>query len=256
MLFAADIGNTTILFAGMQERKVLFSFRMATDKRKLAAEYAAQLQELLHVYDPEGRTAEGAVLSSVVPELTGALETAIAHIFGVKTAVIKRDIPPDFPIDLDYPVSLGSDRVADAAAVIRDYTLPAIVFDLGTATTCSVIDEGGIFRGGLISPGVRTGSEALRGKASQLSSYELGDPVHLIGKNTEECMNSGIVYGHAAMIDGIIRRIECRTKKSYTVILTGGLAGLIGKYCEHEVRVDAELILRGLCYLYEGRKKR
>lgn len=253
MLLAVDIGNTTILFAGMRERKALFRFRMATDKGKLAAEYAAQLAELLRVYDPGGREAEGAVISSVVPELTGALETAVNRIYGVKAAVVKRDIPPDFPIDLDYPASLGSDRVADAAAVIRDYPLPAIVFDLGTATTCSVIDEGGVFRGGLISPGVRTAAEALRGKASQLSSYELGDPVHLIGKNTEECMNSGIVYGHAAMIDGLIGRIERFTGKNYTVILTGGLSDLIGKHCDHAVRTDPELILRGLCYLYEGR---
>ncbi|MCI8515075.1 MAG: type III pantothenate kinase [Lachnospiraceae bacterium] len=255
MLFAVDIGNTTILFAGLSGQKVLFYFRTATDKGKLAAEYTAQLKDLLRVYDPEGREAEGAVLSSVVPELTGALETAVERVYGVKAAVIKRDIRPDFPIDLDYPASIGSDRVADAAAVIREYPLPAIIFDLGTATTCSVIDEAGVFRGGLISPGVRTASEALRRKASQLSSYELGRPLHLIGKNTEECMNSGIVYGHAAMIDGLIRRIERRTGKRYTVILTGGLSDLIGEYCECQVVVDKFLILKGLCYLYENQEK-
>jgi type III pantothenate kinase len=250
MLFAVDIGNTTILFAGMKEGKVLFTFRMTTDKEKSSAEYTVQLQELLHVYDREKETVEGAVLSSVVPEITGAVENAVFQTFGVQTVVVKRDVMPDFPIDLDYPASIGSDRVADAAAVIREYPLPAIVFDLGTATTCSVIDEDGTFRGGLISPGVRTASDALLKKASQLSSYELGEPENLIGKNTEACINSGIVYGHAAMIDGLIRRIERTTGKTYTVILTGGLSGLIGKYCDYEVQVDEFLILKGLHFLY------
>ena len=255
MLIAVDIGNTTILVAGLEGQEIAFSFRMTTDKEKSAAEYTVQLRELTQIYGEGAGAVTGAVLSSVVPEITGALEKAIHRNFGVETIVVKRDVMPDFPIDLDYPASIGSDRVADAAAVIREYPLPAIVFDLGTATTCSVIDEKGTFCGGLISPGVRTASDALLKKASQLTSYELGEPKQLIGKNTEECINSGIVYGHASMIDGLIRRIERQTGKKYTIILTGGLSGLIGKYCDYEAMVDEFLILKGLRYLYELGKR-
>lgn len=256
MLFAVDIGNTTILCAGMEDKQVLFSFRMSTDKAKSAAEYTVKLREMMQVYAEDHDAPSGAVLSSVVPELTSALEQAVLKIFGLKAVVIKRDIMPDFAIDLDYPASIGSDRVADATAVTEEYPLPAIVFDLGTATTCSVIDETRTFRGGLISPGVRTSSNALLAKASQLTSYELGEPTALVGKNTEEAINSGIVFGHASMIDGLVRRIERQTGKKYTVVLTGGLSGLIGKYCDYEICIDEFLILKGLWYLYHMWKKK
>lgn len=251
MLIAIDIGNTTIFTAGLEGDEVLFQFRMNTDKDKSGPEYAVQLKNLLAIYDKFEKPAEGVILSSVVPEITGALEQAAQKIFEVPVAVVKRDIKAPFPINLDFPASLGSDRIADVTAVLQEYPLPAIVFDLGTATTCSVIDENGVFQGGLISPGVRTASDALLKKASQLSSYELGEPTRLVGKSTEECINSGIVFGHASMIDGLVSRIRRDTGKRYTVILTGGLSGLIGKFCECSPQIDDKLILKGLRALYE-----
>ena len=250
MLIAVDIGNTTILVAGLEGQEIAFSFRMTTDKEKSAAEYTVQLRELTQIYGEGAGAVTGAVLSSVVPEITGALEKAIHRNFGVETIVVKRDVMPDFPIDLDYPASIGSDRVADAAAVIREYPLPAIVFDLGTATTCSVIDEKGTFCGGLISPGVRTASDALLKKASQLTSYELGEPKQLIGKNTEECMISGAVMGTAGLLDGLVAGIEEELGEQVTLVITGGGAGYVDHLIRHPHVLDENMILKGLAYLY------
>ncbi len=255
MLLAVDIGNTNILCGGIVDGQIRHSFRMATHKDRSAAEYALQLNELIKLYFHNPKELDSAIISSVVPEVTHSIEKAIIETLYILPVIVKREIPAPFPIRLDYPATLGSDRIADATAVLHEYPLPAIIFDLGTATTCSVLNKKGEFLGGLISPGIKTASDALLAKASQLGSYELGNPRNLVGANTEDAINSGVVYGHAAMVDGLIRRIEREYGEKHSVVLTGGLSGLIAQYCECDVTVDKMLILKGLNYLYQGVKK-
>lgn len=257
MLLAVDIGNTNILCGGMEDGKVIHSFRMTTQKNHSAAEYAVQLNDLIKLYFKNAAGTpdklDGAIISSVVPGVTHSIEKAIIETLFILPVIVKREIQPPFPILLDAPSSLGSDRICDATAVLREYPLPAIIFDLGTATTCSILTEKGEFIGGLISPGIKTASDALLSKASLLGSYELGNPKQLIGSTTEDAINSGIVYGHAAMVDGLIKRIETQRGCKHSVVLTGGLSGLIAQYCECDVTVDKCLILKGLSYLYQER---
>lgn len=259
MLLAVDIGNTNILCGGIENGKIIHSFRMTTQKKHSAAEYAVELNDLIRLYfknaagTPE--KPDGAIISSVVPGVTHSIEKAIIETLFLMPVIVKREIQPPFPILLDAPASLGSDRICDATAVLKEYPLPAIIFDLGTATTCSVLTEKGEFIGGLISPGIKTSSDALLSNASLLGSYELGNPKQLIGSNTEDSINSGIVYGHASMVDGLIRRIESHRGCKHNIILTGGLSGLIAQYCECDVIVDKFLILKGLNYLYQMRDK-
>ena len=163
--------------------------------------------------------------------------------------LVKRELQPFFKIALDVPASLGADRIADAAGALHDYSLPLIIIDLGTATTFSVIDAEGVFQGGSIGPGLYTSFRAITEKAAQLKDYQLSAPEKVIGTNTQNCINSGIVNGHAAMIDGMVSRIEEETGMHYQVILTGGAASKVAPFCKCQLKVDETLILRGLYYL-------
>jgi len=254
MLLAVDIGNTNILCGGIVDGQIRHSFRMATHKDKSAAEYALQLNDLIRLYFKDPKALKGAIISSVVPEVTHSIEKAIIETLYLLPVIVKREIPAPFPIKLDYPATLGSDRIADATAVLHEYPPPPLIFDLGTAPPCSVLNKQGEFIGGLISPGIKTGSDALLSKASLLGSYELSNPEQLIGANTEDAINSGIVYGHASMVDGLVRRIEKQFEEKHCVVLTGGLSGLIAQYCECDIIVDRVLILKGLNYLYHSQK--
>jgi type III pantothenate kinase len=148
------------------------------------------------------------------------------------------------------PEQLGSDRVVDAIAAIHYYSKPVIIFDMGTATTVSVVDDSNNFRGGLIMLGVKSALDALSSKAAQLPAINLEECGNIIGKNTIECMQSGSIYGHAAMIDGIIHKLKKQVGKHPTVIATGGLARLVIPHCDEKIIYDEYLLLKGLYLLY------
>ena len=141
MLLAVDIGNTNILCGGIVDGQIRHSFRIATHKDRSAAEYALQLNELIKLYFHNQKELDSAIISSVVPEVTHSIEKAIIETLYILPVIVKREIPAPFTVLLDYPATLGSDRIADAAAVLHEYPLPAIIFDLGTATTCSVLNK-------------------------------------------------------------------------------------------------------------------
>lgn len=153
-------------------------------------------------------------------------------------------------ITLDNPAQLGSDLVVDAAAGIAEYPLPLIIFDMGTATTVSVIDENKNYLGGMIIPGVNVSLNAMISQTSQLPRISLEPPKRIIGKNTIECMKSGILYSTAASLDGIIDRVESELGKKATVVATGGLAGSIIPHCTKKIILDDELLLKGLIVIY------
>lgn len=155
---------------------------------------------------------------------------------------------------MDHPASTGADLVADAVAGIAEYPVPLIVIDMGTATTASVIDANKNYIGGMILPGVRVSLDALTSRASQLSGISIDQPKRVIGKNTIECMKSGVLYSNAGAIDGIVERIEEELGQKATVVATGGLAKKIVPFCKKKVILDEDLLLKGLLVIYEKNK--
>ena len=240
MILCIDIGNSTVFMGLIHEGEVVNSVRFPS----ALTSFTEKIGGFIH-----GCSIKKVLLSSVVPSATPLVEEAVRVLTSLSPMVVKRELQPFFKIALDVPASLGADRIADAAGALHDYDLPLIIIDLGTATTFSVIDQEGVFRGGSIGPGLYTSFRAITEKAAQLKDYQLQAPESVIGTNTQNCINSGIVNGHAAMIDGMVRRIEEETGTQYQVILTGGAASKVAPFCKCRLTVDETLILRGLYYL-------
>lgn len=250
MVLAVDIGNSNIVIGGMRQNEMCFEKRFVTDILKTSSQYAIELNNLLLLNNINKIDIEGAIISSVVPTLTSALKDAIKKVIGIFPIVVGTNTQVGFPVLVDHPEKLGSDRLVDTVAAITHYSYPAIIFDMGTATTISVINNKGEYAGGCILPGMKLSLNALSNKASQLPTIDLEAPKHVIGKNTIECMLSGIINGNAAMIDGMIDRIEDELGYTATVIATGGLAHLVLPYCNHKIIYDRTLLLKGLYLLY------
>lgn len=240
MILCIDIGNSTVFMGLIHEGKVVDSMRFPSS----LTSFTVKIGEFI-----KGYNIKKVLLSSVVPSATPLVEEAVKLLIGLPVLAVKRELKAPFPIALDDPSSLGADRIADAAGAMHDYTLPVIIIDLGTATTFSVIDAEGVFRGGTIGPGLLTSFRAITEKAAQLKNFELQVPESVIGTNTQNCINSGIVNGHAAMIDGMVQRIIAETGAPYQLILTGGMASTVAPFCRRHLTVDETLILRGLYYL-------
>lgn len=254
MILTVDIGNSNIVIGLFQGDKPLFSARFHTDKSRLCDEYALDLKSLfeLHRLAPE---IEGAVLSSVVPSLTRAMSNAIQTVTGIAPLVIAPGIKTGLNITIDNPSQLGSDILADAVGAAAQYPLPILLIDLGTASTITLIDEKKNIRGCAILPGVRLSLEALSRGAAQLTDISLDPPKDIIGTNTAEAMRSGLVFGTASMIDGMIDRFSERIGAPLTPVATGGLSEFIIPHCRHEIRLDPELQLKGLLNLYTRNQK-
>ena len=256
MIFAVDIGNSNIVIAIMDDsRNVIEMRRIETEKQGSLHHFT---DEIKNVFEIEEETIlrkinlcdiEGVALSSVVPEVTENVSKAMELITGKKVLIVKNDIRTGIKIATDFPDKVGTDLIVDSVAAMMEYGGKIVIFDMGTATTCSVVDEG-TYLGTIIIPGVAISNEALVKGASQLPPIEFRAPKNLIGKNTIESMQSGIVYASAAMVDGLIQRVEVNIHAKVTVIATGGIAGLIVPYCEKKIIYEPDLLLKGLWYLY------
>ena len=251
MILAVDVGNTNIVIGCCKENKIEFVERLSTDPNATVLEYAISFKNVLELYGIGQEDIDGAIISSVVPSVTLTIKSAIKKIVNVDSMVIGPGLKTGVNITLDNPAQLGSDLVVDAAAGIAEYPLPLIIFDMGTATTVSVIDENKNYLGGMIIPGVNVSLNAMISQTSQLPRISLEPPKRIIGKNTIECMKSGIVYSNAALIDGVILRMEEELGEKATVIATGGLAKSIVPYCKEEVILDDDLLLKGLLCVYK-----
>ena len=249
MILAVDVGNTNIVMGCIDKEKIYFVERAATDIAKTELEYAIQIKTVLELYGIDMHKIQGAIISSVVPPLVNIIKKAIAKIVNVRQMVVGPGIKTGLNLCMDNPGQVGSDLVVDAVAGISYYGAPLIVIDMGTATTISVIDDKKNYIGGMIFPGVKVSLESLVEKTSQLP------PKRTIGKNTIECMKSGMVYGQASCLDGMIERVEEELKMQTTVIATGGLAKEIVPHCKHKVIVDDELALKGLKIIYDKNKE-
>lgn len=251
MIFAIDIGNTNIVLGCIQDRKILFTERLSTDHSKTDLEHAISIKTVLELHQINPRDIEGAIIGSVVPPLTGLFREALRKITGRNALVVGPGIKTGLNILMDNPAQIGSDLIAAAVAGIAEYPVPQIIIDMGTATTISVIDQHKNFIGGMILPGLRVSLDSLTSRTSQLPRISLDPPKRLIGKNTVESMKSGILYGNASCIDGMICRIEADLGQKATVIATGGLCKSIAPLCTCEILLDDALLLKGLLLLYE-----
>lgn len=251
MILAVDIGNTNIVLGGFLGKELKFTSRMETSKHKMEDQYAIDIKDILLLYGCGDDVFEGAILSSVVPALLPVLKHAIEKCLGCKVLTISPGIKTGLNIKIDNPAVLGSDMVCCAVAAIEKYPLPCITIDLGTATTISAIDRNKNFLGTAIAPGVGLSSEALAARTAQLPHIGLDTPGKVIGTNSEESIKSGIVYGTASMLDGMIDRFREVLGEDATVIATGGRSNEIVKYCKKEIAVDMNLQLEGLLLIYE-----
>ncbi len=252
MVLTIDIGNTNITLGAYKKDELVFILRLSTDRRRTRDQYAAEFHDLLRLKGVKGSDFSGAIIGSVVPELTRAVKEAVEFVTGRTPLMVGPGIKTGLNIRTDDPGELGADLVAGAVAAIEFFPLPCLVMDLGTATKISVIDEKGVFRGCTIAAGVGISVEALATRTSQLPGISLSAPSHTIGTNTIDCMQSGTVFGTAAMLDGMADRIEdelgCPVK---SIVATGGFAGEIVRNCRRKASFDGDLILKGLKLLYD-----
>lgn len=253
MILAIDIGNTNIVFTRMDGRSVLASFRIPTRAHSEAGTLAAAVEAWLKEADA---SFEAVLITSVVPDVTALVRSAVKSLTGLEPLVHGDNLPSDLVVRLDDPTEIGSDLVVGAVAALELETPPLIVFDMGTATTISIIDADGSFRGGCILPGIGLSLSALCGGTAQLPSVLLETPEHCIGTNTVDCMRSGVIFGAAAMVDGMCERIEEELGRPATVIATGGAARFVLPLCRRSIRYEEHLLLQGLMTLYEQHKKK
>lgn len=251
MIFAIDIGNTNIVIGCMEGEKVKFIERISTDESKTELEYAVSFKTVMELYNIHAKDLEGSIISSVVPQLTGMIRSALQKLTSTKPLVIGPGVKTGLNILLDNPAQLGSDLVIGAVAGIKKYGSPLILIDMGTATTISVIDKNKNFLGGPIIPGAMVSLDSLVSKTSQLPRINFEPPKHVIGRNTIDCMKSGFLYGQASCLDGMIGRIEEELGYETTVVATGGIAKMIIPYCHREIIHDDALLLDGLKIIYD-----
>ena len=254
MILAIDMGNSNIVIGCIDDEKSYFEEHLSTDKSKTALEYAIGFHTVLELYNIDVSRIEGAIISSVVPPLTNVVKSAVEKIIGKTPLVVGPGIKTGLNLQMDNPRSVGSDLIVDAVAGITEYGAPLILIDMGTATTMSVVDKDNNYVGGVIMTGLRLAMESLSSRASQLFNVSLEVPKNVIGKNTTDCMKSGIVLGNAACIDGMIDRLEEELGYSTTVVATGGLAHVVIPLCKHDIIVDDALLLKGLKIIYDKNK--
>lgn len=251
MLLTIDIGNSNITLGAYEEQRLLFTARMSTKHSSTADEYAIDIKDILKLYELDYHDIEDCIISSVVPTVCDAIRKAISTLCNVISLVVGPGIKTGLNIKVDDPTQLGADIVAGSVAAITEYTLPCAIIDMGTASTIFVLNQKGELIGGSIAAGVRLTLKALCENTSQLPSIHIEAPHSVIGKNTVDCMKSGLVFGTAAMLDGLLDRIEDELSAPLTVVATGGLSREIIKYCRRDIIYNENLLLDGLREIYE-----
>jgi type III pantothenate kinase len=250
MVLAVDIGNTNIVIGVFKNENLEFIARVETNKGMTTDEYAIKLKGIFELYNVDVQAIDGAIISSVVPPLTKALADSVKRLTGKTPLVVGPGIKTGLNILIDNPAQLGSDLVVDSVAALAKYPRPIVIFDMGTATTISVLNATGSFMGGAIFPGVRLSLDALSDRTAQLPHISIDAPEKVVGTNTIDCMKSGLVFGNAAMVDGMIDHIEAEIGEVATIVATGGLSEEIVKHCRHKVIHNGTLLLEGLYLLY------
>lgn len=255
MLLAIDIGNTNILIGGIQDDKIIFKARIATDRTRTSDQYGVEIKNMIEALGSKISDISDCIISSVVPPVFNSVRTGVIKIIGKQPMVVGPGLKTGLNIHVDVPSQVGSDRIVIAVAALAEYQAPLILIDMGTATTIEVVEPENRYLGGVIFPGVKVSLDALTSRAAQLPGISLDQPKQVIGKNTVDCMRSGTMYGNAAMIDGLVDRIEEELGHSSTIIATGGLARFITPLCKRDIIVEKDLLLKGLNLIYKKNRK-
>ena len=255
MILAVDIGNSNMVIGGMEGQEILFEARLRTDATKTSDEYCIDLKMILEVYEVSPRAIEGAIISSVVPQVLNSIKTAIMKLIHKEPLVVGPGLKTGLNIKIDNPAQTGADLVVGCVAALREHKPPMIVIDMGTATTMIALDETGAFIGGCIAPGVKISMDALTGRTALLPGLQLDQPKKAIGRNTIDCMRSGIMMGSACMLDGMVQRMEEELGAKATVVVTGGIARFVTPMCRTPMIYDKDLLLKGLATLYRENVK-
>ena len=255
MLLAIDIGNTNLVIGCIENDQILFKARIATDRLRTSDQYGVEIKNMLEAYGVQIKDIDDCIISSVVPPVFNSVKTGVIKIIGKQPMVVGPGLKTGLNIQVDVPSQVGSDRIVIAVAALAEYKAPLILMDLGTATTIEVVEPENTYLGGVIIPGVKISLDALTSRAAQLPGISLDKPKTVIGKNTIDCMRSGMIYGTAAMIDGLIDRMEEELGHSSALVATGGMAQFITPLCKHEIILEKDLLLKGLNIIYKKNKK-
>ena len=252
-LLAVDVGNSNITVGVLRGRAIEHSWRFATERGRTADEYALLLGVTLHHVGIQKGDLTAAVIGSVVPPLTATISEAVAATAGVTPLPLTATSIPGVAVHVDFPGEVGVDRVLNCAAVAELFGGPAIVVDLGSATTFDVVDEDGNYTGGIIAPGVAMVTEALFQGTSQLPRVRFARPERIVGKNTVECMQTGIYWGCVHQVRGLLESLFTELRQRPRVIATGGLADQVIEDISLIDEVAPDLTLLGLAIAHERR---
>lgn len=256
MLFTIDIGNTNVVVGAVERKQILFRERILTDPTQTVQWYTDQILKKMADHGVRPYAFENAVIGSVVPSVTELISKAWERISSQSPYIIDSTIKTDLNLQIDNPAAMGRDILIGAVAAAGLYPLPLIVFDVGTATTVCVIDRSKNIPGYMIIPGPYTALNALSAKAAQLPEITFDETPRMLGKNTVECMRSGIMYGHACMMEEIIHRVETEIlQEQATVVATGGPVVDVIPLIHHEIFLERDLLLIGMVQMYLNAKK-
>ena len=251
MLLAVDIGNTNITLGAYNSNILEFTARLATDTRKTDDQYAVEIKQLLSLYGIEPGDIEDCIISSVVPAVGKSISRAVSKLCQIVPLTLGPGVKTGLNIKIDNPAQLGADLVGGAVGAIDAYKMPCVIIDMGTASTVSVLDRNGAFLGGVIAAGVRLTLKALTENTAQLPAIPIEAPKSVIGTNTTKSMQSGLVYGTASMIDGLLEKITAELGETPTVLATGGLSKEVISHCKTNIIYNENLLLEGLRVIYE-----
>lgn len=256
MILTIDVGNTNIVFGCVENGVVKSISRIATKPDDLSNDYALKMRQSFELDGVDCRSFEGAILSSVVPQANGPIKAAVRKLTGLECLVVGAGLKTGVNVKIDDPGQLAGDLITGTVGALSEYAPPLIIVDMGTATTVVAVDEDGAYLGGAIVPGVKLSYSALSSGTSLLPDIAIEAPKKCIATNTVDSMKSGAVFGTAAMIDGMIERMESELGKRVTVVATGGLAGCIVPHCKRKIEYEPDLLLKGLYVLYEKNKRK
>ncbi len=255
MILTIDVGNSNIVLGGVEGSDIRFEARLRTDATKTSDEYCIDLKMILEIYGVEKQDIEGSIIASVVPQVLNSMQTAVKKLTGKAALVVGPGLKTGLNIQIENPSQTGADLVVGCVAALREHKAPMIIVDMGTATTMIVLDKNSAMVGGCIMPGVKISMDALTDRTALLPGLQLDQPKKAIGRNTIDCMRSGIMMGAACMIDGMIERMEAELGYETTVIATGGIAKFVLPMCKRKIIYDKDLLVKGLATLYRENKR-
>ena len=250
MLLAIDIGNTNVVGGIFENSSLLAHWRLATDPKATADEYGVLCLNLLTRGGQVPEQVTGAIISSVVPALTGTFELMVETYFHRTPLIVSSDMDTGLTLIYANPKEIGSDRIVNAAAAYHKFRRNVIIIDFGTATTFCAVTKAGDYLGGVIAPGLGISAEALFARAAKLSKVEIARPKAVIGTDTASSIQAGLVFGYAGLVDAVVRRMEEELGQPSYVIATGGLAPVIAPETESIQKIEPLLTLEGLELLY------